>query len=106
MTNDLLSRRQQLAAGAASSLAMTVNPGRVHWPDCFSAIQAEARIRGRAVYGKSDKIGAYVKDRPVRPQDLAATIYHALGVPLDTSLSKDGTRRPITTGRPIKELFS
>src|SRR5262245_8053647 len=81
-------------------------PGRLHWPDCFSAILAGAGIRGGAAYGTSDKIGAHVKDKPVRPQDLGATIYHALDVPLETSLSKDGVRRPITTGEPIKALFS
>jgi hypothetical protein len=80
-------------------------PGRLHWPDCFSALLAGAGIRGGAVYGASDRIGAYVKDRPVRPQDLGATIYHALDVPLDTRLGKDGGTRPITTGEPIKELF-
>jgi hypothetical protein len=80
-------------------------PGRLHWPDCFSALVAGAGIRGGAVCGASDKIGAYVKDRPVRPQDLGATIYHALGVSLDTRLGKDGGTRPITTGQPIKELF-
>ena len=55
---------------------------------------------------ESDKIGAYVKDNPVRPQDLGATIYHALDVPLETRLGKDGGSRPITTGEPIKDLFS
>jgi hypothetical protein len=57
---------------------------------------------GGSVYGASDKIGAYVKDRPVPPQVLGATLYHALGVPLD---SKVGSR-PITTGEAIHELFS
>jgi hypothetical protein len=80
-------------------------PGRLHWPDCFSAILAGAGIRGGAVYGASDKIGAYVKDRPVRPQDFGATIYQALGVPLDLRLGKDGVSRPITTGQPIHDLF-
>ena len=81
-------------------------PGRVHWPDCFSAILAGGGVRGGAVYGASDKTGAYVKDRPVRPQDLAATIYHALGVPPDTRLGKDGAvPRPVTTGEPLRELF-
>lgn len=81
-------------------------PGRVHWPDCFSAILAGGGIRGGAVYGASDKTGAYVKDRPVRPQDLGATIYHALGVSLDTRLVRDGgVPRPITTGEPLTELF-
>ena len=80
-------------------------PGRLHWPACFSAILAGAGIRGGTVYGESDKTGAYVKNNPVRPQDLGATIYHALDVPLDTRLGKDGVSRPITTGQPILDLF-
>ncbi len=80
-------------------------PGRIHWPDCYSAILAGGGIRGGAVYGESDRIGAYVKDRPVRPQDFAATIYQALGVPLDLRLGRDGFTRPITTGQPILDLF-
>jgi uncharacterized protein (DUF1501 family) len=86
--------------------ARATSPGRQHWPACFSAILAGAGIRGGQVYGASDKIGAYVKDKPVRPQDLGATIYHALGVPLDPLLSKDGVSRPLTTGQPIVELFA
>jgi hypothetical protein len=80
-------------------------PGRQHWPSCYPAILAGCGIRGGMVYGESDKIGAYVKDRPVRPQDLGATIFHALGVPLDLRLGKDGFTRPITTGEPILDLF-
>jgi hypothetical protein len=80
-------------------------PGRLHWPDCYSAILAGAGIRGGQVYGASDRIGAYVRDRPVRPQDLGATIYHALGVPLDLRLGRDGFTRPITTGQPLLDLF-
>jgi hypothetical protein len=82
-----------------------VSPGRQHWPSCWSAILAGAGIRGGAVYGETDRIGAYVKDRPVRVQDLGATIYHALGVPPELRLGRDGFTRPITTGQPIMELF-
>ncbi len=81
------------------------NPGRQHWPSCWSAILAGAGIRGGAVYGETDRIGAYVKDRPVRVQDLGATIYHALNVPADLRLGRDGFTRPITTGQPLVELF-
>ena len=80
-------------------------PGRQHWPACYSSILAGAGIHGGMVYGESDKIGAYVKDKPVRPQDLGATIYHALGVPLDPRLSKDGVTKPLTTGQPVLGLF-
>src|SRR5262249_32443139 len=82
-----------------------VSPGRQHWPQCFSAILAGAGIRGGQVYGESDKIGAYVKDKPVPPHDLGATIYHALGVPLDPRLTRDGATRPLTPGKPLVGLF-
>jgi hypothetical protein len=85
--------------------ASGANPGRQHWPSCYSAIVAGGGIRGGMVYGESDKIGAYVKDKPVRPQDLGATIYHAMGVPLDLRLGKDGFTRPISSGDPILDLF-
>ncbi|MEX1098595.1 MAG: DUF1501 domain-containing protein [Planctomycetales bacterium] len=91
--------------GRSPKINTTGAPGRLHWPDCFSAILAGAGVRGGAVYGESDKIGAYVKDKPVLPQDLCATIYHALDVPLDSRLGNDRASDPITTGRPILELF-
>lgn len=76
-------------------------PGRAHWPDCYSAILAGGGIRGGDVYGESDKHAAYVKDKPVKPQDLGATIYHSLGVPRTVR----GFDRPITTGHPLLDLF-
>jgi uncharacterized protein (DUF1501 family) len=91
--------------GRSPRINTSGQPGRLHWPDCFSALIAGCGIRGGAAYGASDKIGAYVKDRPVRPQDLGATIYHAMGVPLEARLGKDGATRPVTTGKPILELF-
>ncbi|HEY2838302.1 MAG TPA: DUF1501 domain-containing protein [Pirellulales bacterium] len=81
------------------------NPGRQHWPACYSSILAGGGIRGGAVYGESDKTGASVKDRPVRPQDMGATIFHSLGVPLEMRLGKDGFTRPISSGQPLLELF-
>ena len=80
-------------------------PGRQHWPHCYSAILSGGGIRGGAVYGESDKIGAYVKDRPVRPQDFSATIYHALGVPFESRVTRDGVSKPLSTGTPLVELF-
>jgi Protein of unknown function (DUF1501) len=83
----------------------TVLPGRQHWPNCWSAMLAGAGIRGGAVYGETDRIGAYVKDRPVRVQDLGATIFHALDVARETRLGRDGFTRPVSTGDPLLDLF-
>jgi hypothetical protein len=80
-------------------------PGRQHWPACYSTMLAGGGIRGGMVYGESDKIGASVKDKPVRPQDLSATIFHALGVPFESRVTKDGLTKPLSTGTPLLEVF-
>ncbi|MGH7139445.1 MAG: DUF1501 domain-containing protein [Pirellulales bacterium] len=81
-------------------------PGRQHWPQCFSAILAGAGIQGGNVYGKSNKYGEYPTSNPVRPEELAATIYHALDIPIANSLDANGgVSRTLTTGHPIRELF-
>jgi uncharacterized protein (DUF1501 family) len=83
----------------------SATPGRQHWPQCYTAILAGGGIRGGAVYGESDKIGAYVKDKPVRPQDLSATIFHALNVPYESRVTKDGLSKPLSTGQPLLDLL-
>ena len=80
-------------------------PGRQHWPQCFSAIMAGAGIAGGNVYGRSDKHGAYVTRDPVRPEELAATIYHALDIPIDDPKDVSGISRSLTTGKPVMDLF-
>jgi len=80
-------------------------PGRQHWPQCYSAILGGGGIRGGAIYGETDKIGASVKDKPVRPQELSATIFHALNVPYESRVTKDGLSKPLSTGQPLLELF-
>lgn len=82
-----------------------VSPGRQHWPACWSAMLAGGGIRGGQVYGETDRIGAYVKDRPVTVQNLGATIFHALNIPLATRLGRDGFTRPVSQGQPILEMF-
>ena len=105
----LLERTLVVAMGEFRRTPNIINgqyPGRQHWPQCWSAILAGGGIRGGQVYGESDRTGSSVKDRPVRPQDLSATIYHALGVPLDPRLGKDGVSQPLTMGKPILDLFA
>jgi hypothetical protein len=80
--------------------------GRDHWPAVYSAMLAGAGIRGGAVYGASDKIGAYVKDQPVSPEAFGATLFHALGVPPETRLGADGFTLPASVGQPVLGLFA
>lgn len=88
-----------------------VNPagGRDHWPQCWSILAAGGGVRGGQVIGASDDIGAAPKDRPTTPAQVAATIYHALGIDLETELpGAQGRPIPIVDrgNGPIKELFA
>ncbi|MCA8994815.1 MAG: DUF1501 domain-containing protein [Planctomycetaceae bacterium] len=80
-------------------------PGRQHWPQCFSSIIAGAGIKGGSVYGKSNRYGEHPTHNPVRPEELAATIYHALDIPINDPRDASGLSRSLTTGKPIMELF-
>ncbi len=85
----------------------TAQWGRGHWSYCFPAVLAGAGIRGGMTYGCSDKQAAYPADKPVTPENLAATIFHALGISPDTRM-QDAFGRPVPVmdgGRPILELF-
>ena len=69
-------------------------PGRDHWAACNSVVFAGGGVRGGQVLGASDRNAAYPATAPVYPGDLAATIYHALGVDLDTEI-RDRLGRPL-----------
>lgn len=81
--------------------------GRDHWGSVFSVVLAGAGIGGGQIIGESDRIGAYPKSRPVRPPDLAATIFHLLGLnPADEFLDPTGRPRRLTdNGTPLRELI-
>jgi len=82
--------------------------GRDHWSTLFSNVIAGGGIRGGTVYGKSDKDAAYAIEKPVSPEDLAATIYHALGIPHELRLpSIDNRPTPIVDGgTPVEALWT
>lgn len=80
--------------------------GRDHWPNVFSVVLAGAGLRTGQVVGQSDPKAAYVKDRPISPQDLAATIYQALGIDYEKHyLNSFGRPIPIVYGgKPVREV--
>lgn len=81
-------------------------PGRDHWTHCQTALLAGGGIRGGQVFGSSDKLAAYPADRPVGPEHIAHTIYHAMGIDDLTAIDNQG--RPfhlLEEGEPLVELF-
>jgi hypothetical protein len=80
--------------------------GRDHWAPCNTVLMAGAGIPGGQVYGASDKIAAYPARNPVLPEDLAATMYHLLGVDIETPLpNPDGRRQVVSMGEVIYGLL-
>ena len=80
--------------------------GRDHWPDCYTVMFAGGGVQGGAIYGASDRMGAYPSRDPVTPGDIAATIFWRFGFDPATEIH-DQTARPhrLATGEPIKSIF-
>jgi hypothetical protein len=81
--------------------------GRDHWGQAGSMLFAGAGVQGGKVIGATDKNGAFVTERPVRPADVCWTVYDALGIdPAKTIVTPEG--RPthiLDEGSMVKELY-
>ncbi len=85
----------------------TTGAGRDHWTSCMSILMAGGGIRGGQVYGSSDKLAEFPAGNPTAPEDIAHTVFHAMGI--DDLTARDAEGRPqhlMSEGRPLLELFS
>ncbi len=81
-------------------------PGRDHWGAVQSVFFAGGGVNGGTVIGSSDSLGAYPASQPQHPENMAATIYHALGIPDIAAWHDDlGRPHPIYHGTPIPGLI-
>ncbi|MFO1092803.1 MAG: DUF1501 domain-containing protein [Planctomycetaceae bacterium] len=81
-------------------------PGRDHWGPVQTAWFAGGGVRGGQVIGATDKAGAYPISDVQKPENFAATIYHALGIPREAEWH-DVSGRPyaLYMADPIEGLF-
>jgi hypothetical protein len=87
---------------------MNASAGRDHWGNTFSVLFAGGGYRMGQVIGRSSPRGESVVDRPVSPQDVAATVYHHLGINAREVIFPDHQGRGlhlIEIGQPIRELI-
>lgn len=66
--------------------------GRDHWPKVFSVLLAGGGVQGGMVYGSSNATASEPDTDPVSPADLAATVYHLLGIVAESELMAPGDR--------------
>jgi hypothetical protein len=82
------------------------NASRDHWPQCYTVLLAGGGAKRGFVYGASDPYGMYPAEKPVRPEDLAATIYALMGI--DPAMEVyDVNQRPLPlAGDPIHAVMA
>ena len=80
--------------------------GRDHYPPAWTNFFCGAGIRGGQVIGSTDRIGAAPHDFPIQPPRILASIYHAMGIDLETTMMPGPGSRPIRLieAEPITEL--
>lgn len=83
------------------------NQSRDHWPQCYTALLAGGGVKRGHIHGASDKNGAYPARDMVRPDDLAATMFHLLGLDLSTEVHDINNRPlPISGGKPVTGVLA
>jgi hypothetical protein len=82
-------------------------PGRDHWGDAMFCLLGGGGIRGGQIVGSTDPKGYHPLTRPVRPQNIHATIYKLLGIdPALKLLDRQGRPTPVLEDpSPIAELI-
>jgi uncharacterized protein (DUF1501 family) len=78
---------------------INMNAGRDHWPRVFSVAFAGGGFKRGLVYGSSSVTGDDVDTDPLSVENLAATLYHQIGIDPDSHLMADG-------GRPVKIVYN
>jgi len=83
------------------------NISRDHWPDCYTVLLAGGGVKRGFAYGASDRHGAYPAENMVRPDDVAATVFHLLGIDPHTEVRGQGDRPvSITSGQVIEGVLA
>lgn len=92
--------------GQFTQSSNTKKSGRDHWPHAFTALLAGGGVRGGQVYGCTTSDGGYVRDRPVTPADLTATVLYHLGIDhrLQYVDEFQGLSNRLSEGRPVRDL--
>jgi Protein of unknown function (DUF1501) len=85
---------------------INANISRDHWPQCYTVLMAGGGVKRGFVYGKSDATGSYPDERPVKPEDLAATLYYLMGISPDSEIVDRNNRPLAIAGRPVLDVVA
>jgi hypothetical protein len=85
---------------------INANASRDHWPQCYTALLAGGGVKRGFVYGKSDAQAMYPDEHPVRPDDLAATLYNLLGINPESEVIDRNNRPLVISGKPVLDVIA
>ena len=82
------------------------NESRDHWPQCYTALLAGGGVKGGFVYGKSDERAKFPIEKPVKPEDLAATVFQTLGIDPGSEIYDRNHRPLVIGGKPLTDIYA
>ena len=102
-----MGRNPVLGKSVAGAAANAATPdGRNHWQWCWSMALAGGGIRGGTVAGQSNEDAGHPDGWACYPNDVAATVYHAMGIdPRAEMHDFEGRPFVINDGTPVAQLF-
>jgi uncharacterized protein DUF1501 len=86
---------------------VNASAGRDHWPYAMCVCMGGGGIKTGMAIGETNERAEVPKDRPIKVEDVAATIYHALGIPADKEY-QSAQNRPVKVadgGQVIQEVI-
>jgi uncharacterized protein (DUF1501 family) len=100
-------RISPIAVGGLNAAGVPFTPGRHHWGDVFPCLVAGAGIAHGRVVGATDRYGGVPATAAYTPADLAATIFHLLGIDPETEFTDvDGRPFRLYRGEPIAPVLA
>jgi hypothetical protein len=98
-------RISPISAGGRNASGEIFTPGRHHWGDVFPCFFAGGGIQGGQIIGRTDRHAGLPASEAYTPTDLAATIFHLMGIgPEREFLDAQGRPYRIYRGQPIAGL--
>lgn len=82
------------------------NESRDHWPHCYTVLMAGGGTKRGFIHGASDEHAMYPQDDPVKPADLAATLYHLLGIDPHAEVYDRNNRPLVIAGDPVRSVIA
>ena len=82
------------------------NESRDHWPQCYTVLMAGGGVKRGYVHGKSDAQAMYPDENPVKPENIAGTMYHLLGIDTERYIYNRNDRPMPIAEAPIHEVIA